>query len=168
MKAFKLSASALLFIFLLASCHSSKKITDDSEPFRTLRSELNPTAAVIRIADTIKVIYPELAMFDFAKDQVKPGVKPAFTRFATILKAYPEIRVLINGYTDNVGTDENNIDLSRRRAVSAYNLLSDNGVDATRMSTAGFGPNNPMRSNTTETGRAANRRVEFMLYRPKT
>lgn len=158
---------ALVSVFCLSACHSTKKLADDSEPFRTLRAELNPTAAVLRIADTIKVIYPELAMFDFGKDQIKPETKPKFIRFASILKSYPDMRVLINGYTDNVGSEETNLDLSRRRAVSAYNLLSDNGVDAAWMNTAGFGSANPMQTNATDAGRAANRRVEFMLYRPK-
>jgi outer membrane protein OmpA-like peptidoglycan-associated protein len=162
---------ALLFLFLVATtfiaCHSTKKLADDSEPFRTLRADLQPTAAVLRVADTIKIIYPEVAMFDFGKDEIKPDTKPKLVRFAAILKQYPDMRILINGFTDNVGDMENNIDLSRRRAVRAYNLLSDNGVDATRMNTDGFGPQKPMRPNETPEGRAANRRVEFMIYRPR-
>jgi outer membrane protein OmpA-like peptidoglycan-associated protein len=167
MKAFKLLVSALLITLSLSACHSTKKIADNSEPFQTLRAELNPAAAVLRIADTIKVIYPELAMFDIGQDQVKEGIKPAFTRFATILRNNPNIRILINGYTDNVGNEEANVDLSKRRAATAFRLLTDYGVDATRISLAAHGPHNPMRSNTTEEGRAANRRVEFMLYPAK-
>ena len=147
----------------------AEKISEasDKRAVKELTVLIQDKKAAVR-HDTIKVIYPELAMFDFGKDQIKPGVKPTFTRFATILKAHPEIRILVNGYTDNVGAEDQNIDLSLRRAVNAYNLLSENGVDATRMSTAGFGPQDPMRSNNTEPGRAANRRVEFKLYRPKT
>ncbi len=167
MKNFSLAAFLFLFIAGLGACHTSKKLADDSEPFRTLRAELNPTAAVLRIADTIKVIYPEAAMFDFGKDEIKSDVKPKLIRFAGVLRNYPDIRILVNGYTDNVGPDELNTALSRRRAVNAYNLLSDNGVDAARMNTAGFGPQNPLQSNEDEAGRAANRRVEFMLYRQR-
>ena len=166
MKIFQRPAAALIFLLSLAACHSSRKMTDNSEPFRTLRSEMSSVAAVLRIGDTIKVIYPELSMFDFGKDQIKPETKPTFVRFANILKNYPDIRILINGYTDNIGTDDLNVDLSRRRAVNAYNLLSDNGVDASRMNTTGYGPRNPLQSNATDAGRATNRRVEFMLYRP--
>lgn len=151
----------------LLSCHSSRELSKNSGFYRTLYAGLTPTADVIRLRDTVKVIFPEVSMFDFSKDEVKPEVKPKFIRFASILKNHPNVRILINGYTDNVGAVETNNDLSRRRAVKAYNLLSDNGVDAARMNTTGYGPLNPIQSNDSESGRAANRRVEFMLYTSK-
>lgn len=157
----------LLIIIGLTACHTTNELSERGGLFRTLSAALNPDASVARIGDTIRVIYPELNMFDFGKDDIKPIAKPRLVRFASVLKNYPNIRVLINGYTDNVGTDDANIDLSRRRAVKAYNLLSDNGVEAARMNTTGYGPQNPVQPNNTEEGRAANRRVEFMLYRAK-
>ncbi len=167
MKAQYLFVYSIIFAVGLSACHSSKNLAGNSNLFKTLRSELDPAVTILHVADTINVIYPELAMFDFGKDEIKAETKPNFIRFANVLKQYPDIRILINGYTDNVGADEINTDLSRRRAVRAYNLLSDNGVDATRMNTAGFGSRNAIQTNATEAGRAANRRVEFMLYRPR-
>ena len=156
-------ALASIFLFLSA-CKPSKTISRNSEPYRTLRSDLK-AAAVLRAGDTIKVIYPELAMFDLNKDQIKQETRLSFVRFANILKEYPNIRIVINGYTDNSGTDDINYDLSKRRANSAYNLLRDNGVAESRMISIGKGPLNPMMDNSTDYGRSQNRRVEFLLYR---
>jgi len=154
---------ASIFLFLSA-CKSSKSVSKNSEPYKTLRSDLK-AAAVLRAGDTIKVIYPELAMFDLNKDVIKQETRQSFVRFANILKEYPNIRIVINGYTDNSGTDAINYDLSKRRATSAFNLLRENGVAESRMNSIGKGPMNPMMDNSTEYGRSQNRRVEFLLYR---
>ncbi len=164
MKTHLLIVSSLLFALGFGACHSSKKLAGNSGLFNTLRAELNPNVAILHVADTINVIYPELTMFDFGKDEIKAEARQDFVRFANILKQYPAVRIQVNGYTDNVGTDEVNTGLSRRRATKAYNLLSDNGVDATRMNTTGYGSKNPIQTNATDAGRAANRRVEFILY----
>jgi outer membrane protein OmpA-like peptidoglycan-associated protein len=157
----------LLITTSLTACHTTNELSEKGGLFRTLTAALTPDASVVRTGDTIRVIYPELAMFDFGKDEIKSQARPRLVRFASVLKNYPNVRILVNGYTDNVGTEDANIDLSRRRAVKAYNLLSDNGVEASRMNTTGYGPQNPIQPNTTEEGRAANRRVEFMLFRQK-
>ena len=161
---FKMIAVALLVTVGFSACHSSRKATGTKSLYHALKSGL-PEAHVGRMGDTIKVIYPELAMFDFGKDQVKADAKPSFVRFADVLKRYPNVSVTINGYTDNVGAAAANLDLSNRRAVSGRDMLRDNGVDAARMSTAGFGEQYPVMPNVTEEGKSANRRVEFLLYR---
>jgi outer membrane protein OmpA-like peptidoglycan-associated protein len=163
----RLSIALLLLATSLTACHTSSELSEKGGLFRTLSAALHPDASVVRTGDTIKVIYPELNMFDVGKDDIKAVAKPRLVRFASVLRNYPNVRVLINGYTDNVGADDANIDLSRRRAVKTYNLLSDNGVGASRMNTTGYGPQNPIQPNTTDEGRAANRRVEFMLYKQK-
>lgn len=166
MKFTKFTLLAFLVAFSLASCHSSKKLSKGNEPYKSLRSELK-SAAVLKVGDTIKVIYPELAMFDFGKDKVKSEAINSFVRFANIMKTYPDVNMIINGYTDNVGSDEVNYDLSKRRADAAFTLLKDNGVVESRMMTLGRGPQHPINSNATDYGRAQNRRVEFLLYSAK-
>jgi len=110
------------------------------------------------------VIYPELVMFDFGKYEIKQGALPSFTRFANVLNKYGRIHFLINGYTDNIGSDEVNLELSGNRAASAEQLMRNNGISADRMSTKGRGASNPLKPNATTEGRQANRRVEFLLY----
>jgi outer membrane protein OmpA-like peptidoglycan-associated protein len=102
--------------------------------------------------------------FDFNKDEVKPDAKMSLQRFSVLLKKYDRMNFIINGYTDNVGTADFNQSLSQRRADNTKAVIQANGIDAARIQTNGMGPNNPVKPNTTDEGRAANRRVEFMVY----
>jgi outer membrane protein OmpA-like peptidoglycan-associated protein len=77
----------------------------------------------------------------------------------------PTVEVEIRGYTDNVGKKASNMKLSQKRADSVKDWLVQKGIDPTRITTKGFGPDNPIDTNTTEVGRAKNRRIEF--YRTK-
>ena len=168
---FMRAIAILSLIFLAAwtftSCGSSKKVTSNQSKmqslYKSLKAEL-PQAQVTMAGDTVKVIYPEIAMFDFGKDQLKAEARPSFVKFARVIKAYPELNFIINGHTDNVGTDDVNMDLSLRRAETGKNILVENGVQAARMSTNGKGAERPIMSNDTDQGRASNRRVEFLLY----
>jgi len=69
----------------------------------------------------------------------------------------------INGHTDSVGTNTYNFNLSRKRALSIANFLVNQGVARSRMQTYGFGSTKPIAPDSTETGRAKNRRVEFHI-----
>ncbi len=75
--------------------------------------------------------------------------------------AYPEVRVEIQGYTDSVGKASANLALSHKRAESVRQYLVNAGIDPTRLTSAGYGEENPVSSNATPTGRAQNRRIEF-------
>ena len=77
------------------------------------------------------------------------------------LRDNPDIRVEIGGHTDNQGGRSYNRDLSRRRAESVRDWLIQNGIDGSRMTTRGYGFDQPVESNDTEEGRAQNRRIEF-------
>lgn len=153
------------------ACRTKKAATTTSSPmnrvymgrvYTDLQKNLRD-ARVVRSGDTVKVIYPELAMFDFNKDVIKPEALPSFLRFARILKEYDRVRFFIDGYTDNVGTTEVNNDLSRRRAESARSFMEQNGILSSRMRIHAHGFENPIMSNETAEGRQANRRVEFVL-----
>ena len=78
---------------------------------------------------------------------------------ATILKAYPTTRVVIAGYTDNTGDEAANLALSRGRAEAVMDALRNEGVPAVNLQAQGFGSQNPIADNSTEAGRARNRRV---------
>lgn len=80
-----------------------------------------------------------------------------------MLKQHADLNLLIEGHTDNVGNAESNQALSERRAAAVRNFLIDTyGIDASRLTSKGFGANNPVASNDTPEGRQQNRRVELV------
>jgi outer membrane protein OmpA-like peptidoglycan-associated protein len=83
--------------------------------------------------------------------------------FAEYLAANPRMKVAIHGHTDNVGSPADNMKLSQDRAKAVYDVLVKAGVSASRLSHKGFGETNPVESNNSAEGRAANRRTEFVI-----
>ena len=73
------------------------------------------------------------------------------------------MQIEIHGHTDNVGDSEKNLTLSQNRAESVMNFLISSGISNKRLSAKGFGQTKPNKSNSTEVGRAFNRRVEFVV-----
>jgi outer membrane protein OmpA-like peptidoglycan-associated protein len=93
--------------------------------------------------------------------QLLPASQPAIQRLAATLKTHSDWAITIEGHTDNTGSDEYNMDLSKRRAESLRNeLISKYGIPATRVKAAGYGLKRPVDNNDTLEGRAHNRRVE--------
>ena len=84
-------------------------------------------------------------------------------KVAGILIAYPDIKLEIDGYTDNTGTASYNQQLSEQRAASVQAYLTREGVPASSITTRGFGMDNPIASNDAATGRQQNRRVELVV-----
>ena len=80
-----------------------------------------------------------------------------------MLADYPDLRLEIQGHTDDVGDDAKNLDLSQRRAESVKAYLVAQGIDEGRLEAKGFGETVPIADNKTKAGRAENRRVEFKL-----
>jgi len=84
---------------------------------------------------------------------------------AAILKAYPDIKVAIEGYTDSQGNPDSNVTLSQKRAQAVQVRLVAAGIDGSRMTTEGFGAANPVADNETPEGRAQNRRIEVVIQK---
>ncbi|WP_165836305.1 OmpA family protein [Taibaiella soli] len=120
-------------------------------------------AEVSILNDTVKVVFGNNVLFDFGSARIKAEVFPAFKRFSDALNKHPETEILVCGYTDTVGGEGTNINLSQKRADSAKAMLVYNNVDDRRIFTWGLGFKNPVASNTTEEGRQQNRRVEFVI-----
>lgn len=100
--------------------------------------------------------------FDFNRDTLKPQSAPALEQIARTLRELKGRRMVIEGHTDNVGTDAYNDDLSTRRANAVRAaLLADHGIAADTLTTRGYGKRKPVESNDTIAGRARNRRVEI-------
>jgi len=121
-------------------------------------------ATVTQTADNqLKLNVPGDLSFDTGRADIKPNLRPILDQFASGLSGQPNTEVRIIGHTDNTGSDAINDPLSQRRADSARDYLAARGVDPRRIVTAGRGEHEPIADNSTEAGRARNRRVEIFL-----
>jgi len=101
------------------------------------------------------------AFFDFAKHEIKPRFYPIFDKVVAVLNNNPSLRIVIEGYTDNIGTKAYNQKLSKERAKAVKRYLTKKGIRDDRLSTVGYGFSTPKASNETPAGRALNRRVKL-------
>jgi outer membrane protein OmpA-like peptidoglycan-associated protein len=101
--------------------------------------------------------------FGMASASLTPESREQLSNAAAILRAYPNARVVIAGYTDNRGDPAANLELSRSRAMAVRNTLQEMGVSPTRLRAEGYGSQNPVADNSTEAGRARNRRVTLRV-----
>jgi len=101
--------------------------------------------------------------FDTGLATLQPESDAALAEVAELLRQRPELRLLVVGHTDSVGSDADNLELSRRRAAAVVAALTGSfGVAADRLESRGMGSGEPAASNDTEEGRALNRRVELV------
>ena len=103
--------------------------------------------------------------FDFDSYNLTSTSKAELNRVLHLLNTNKTLRVEISGYTDNVGTEKYNLELSEKRAEAVYNYLVKNGVDKTKLGFRGYGASNFLNSNNTEEERAKNRRIEFKVLK---
>lgn len=121
-------------------------------------------ADVQLVSDTVKVLFKGPVMFEFNKAEISTTIFPSFERFSSILNKKDKTTIMIAGHTDSIGGDNtNNIALSLRRADSAKRLLTYYKIAPSRIYTWGMGAKEPLASNTTDDGRALNRRIEFIV-----
>ena len=100
--------------------------------------------------------------FDTGKSTIKPESKPIINQIVEMMKANPDLKISVEGHTDNVGNPKSNKTLSDERAKSVVAAIVAQGIDAKRMNAAGYGEDKPIADNKTEEGRAKNRRVELV------
>ena len=102
---------------------------------------------------------------NFATDSymLNNQVMNILNEFIAFLKENKSIQLAIYGHTDNVGESEANLELSTKRAEAVKNYLILEGIDPARLQSKGFGESNPIADNSTEEGRAKNRRTEFVI-----
>jgi OOP family OmpA-OmpF porin len=102
-------------------------------------------------------------LFATAKSDVQPESRPVLKEIASTMKAHADLKILIEGHTDNAGTAAGNLTLSDARAAAVKaSLVADYGIDASRITTKGLGDTKPSVPNTTAAGRSQNRRVEIV------
>ena len=100
--------------------------------------------------------------FETGKSDVKPESQTIIDQVEAMLKSNPNLKISIEGHTDNVGSPTSNQTLSDNRAKSVMNLLIAKGVDKSRLSAKGWGQSKPIVENTTDSNKAKNRRVEIV------
>ncbi len=99
--------------------------------------------------------------FDTNKSEIKPESEPVVAQIVELLKAKPDLKVSIDGHTDNVGSPAANKTLSLERAKAVMQAVVKQGINPSRLAARGFGQEVPIADNRNEEGRARNRRVEL-------
>ena len=102
-------------------------------------------------------------LFEFGKADLLSAASPRLDKLAAFLKQFPERRLLVEGYTDSIGSASYNLELSRRRAIAVQAALVQRGIAPDRILTQGYGKEYPVANNATAEGRAMNRRVEVII-----
>lgn len=131
---------------------------------RELRGSLAGTnAQVVNNGQSLVVSLPELITFDFGSSVVHSSFRPSLASVSRSLQNYPHTTIRVVGHTDNVGTYAINQQLSEQRALAVTRILISTGTPSARISYQGRAYNDPIASNNTAAGRAANRRVEIII-----
>jgi len=129
-----------------------------------LRRQLRGTGvSVTRRGDEIILNMPGNVTFDFDSASLRGGFHEVLDSVALVLEEFDRTVLVIDGHTDSTGSRGYNMELSQRRASSVGRYLQSQGVNPVRIATYGYGPDHPVASNESASGRAANRRVELTL-----
>ena len=155
--------------FYLSNVHNT-----DSDPLKGMIVEAEKAARVqdfnklLEGAISAEIEADKIVRLDYVFFKTGSAELDAMSEFeldnvAEQLNKYPEIQVELSGHTDNVGDPQNNRDLSEQRAQTVFDYLINKGVDAGRLSAAGYGESQPIESNDTAEGRKVNRRTELKV-----
>jgi outer membrane protein OmpA-like peptidoglycan-associated protein len=129
-----------------------------------VQRDLADTGIGIEAGETsILVTFPNQIGFEFGSAELTTEAAGLIEQLAAILREYRATLIIISGHTDNVGDPSFNLDLSDARARSVAQHLAQAGIAYPRLMIKGFGSSRPVADNSTEAGRARNRRVELML-----
>lgn len=122
-----------------------------------------PGAKIERVGEGIVVEFSGKVLFGFDKSDLTSEATNNLNSLIQILNKYPDTDIVIQGHTDDKGSNNYNQSLSERRALAVSRFLSSNNIASSRISTVGYGETAPKYSNDSESGRAQNRRVEFLI-----
>src|ERR1700688_2733101 len=146
-----------------AAEHDTQQATDQTEQMRErLRAQLGQ---VLQTQETARGLIVNMSdvLFDTAKYTLKPEAREKLAKVSGILLAYPNLKVQVEGYTDNIGGDQYNLTLSQQRGDAVRAYLVSQGVGPDNISATGYGMSNPIADNATSAGRAPNRRVQMVV-----
>jgi outer membrane protein OmpA-like peptidoglycan-associated protein len=146
-----------------AAEHQAQAATNQTEEMRErLRSQLSQ---VLQTQETARGLIVNMSdvLFDTAKYTLKPEAREKLAKVSGILLAYPNLKVQVEGYTDNVGGEMYNQTLSQQRGDAVRAYLISQGVGPDNITSTGYGMSNPIADNATAAGRAQNRRVQMVV-----
>jgi outer membrane protein OmpA-like peptidoglycan-associated protein len=147
----------------VAAEHSAQQATNQTEEMRErLRAQLNN---VLQTQETARGLIVNMSdvLFDTGQYTLKPDAREKLAKVSGILLAYPDLKVQVEGYTDNVGGDQYNLTLSQHRGDAVRDYLISQGVSAANTTSTGYGKSDPIADNATSAGRAQNRRVNLVV-----
>jgi outer membrane protein OmpA-like peptidoglycan-associated protein len=146
-----------------AAEQATQQAAQQTEQMRErLRQQLNQ---VLQTTETARGLVMNMSdvLFDFNKYTLKPEAREKLAKVSGILLAYPGLKVQVEGYTDNIGSDEYNQKLSEERADGVRDYLVSQSVKDDNVTAAGYGKSNPVADNSSNAGRAQNRRVQLVV-----
>ena len=140
-----------------------KKMDEKAAELAELENAQVETVTDVNGLKAIKVTFDSGILFDFNKSTLKTAAKTQLDKFAAEMSDMPETNFTIYGHTDNVGSEQANQKVSTQRAESVEKYLKTKGIAKERMTAEGLSFNFPVADNSTEAGRAQNRRVEIYI-----
>lgn len=120
-------------------------------------------ATLVNKGDHLEVKFQSGILYDSAGATLKDSAKGELAEFADVVNQYPETKIIVQGHTDNTGSETLNRKLSEDRAASVVSYLEAKGVKSDRLTSEGYGESQPVADNKTADGRAQNRRVELQI-----
>lgn len=140
-----------------------KKMDKQAKELAQISGAQVDTVTDVNGFEAIKVTFDSGILFDFNKSNLSASAKNSLTKFAASLQNNPQTDVQIYGHTDNIGTRAANEKVSTARADEVKKYLINSGVASSRMTSQGLAYDYPVADNSTEAGRAQNRRVEVYI-----
>jgi len=125
--------------------------------------ELAAIADVVKTNDGIKITLKNEILFATGSSELSPAASKTLTDLNRVLNKYPANIIIVEGHTDNTGSAAFNMTLSQQRAKAVYDYLLGSGLKTYKISYVGYGLTQPIADNSTEMGRAANRRVNLNI-----
>ncbi len=122
-----------------------------------------PTAKVERVGEGIVIEFSDKVLFSIGKSDLSAASKASLDKLVALLVKYPDTNIEIQGHTDNTGTPALNLKLSQKRADAVQGYLVAKGIATSRLTSKGYGQDQPQYSNDTEDGRSQNRSVKFVV-----
>lgn len=158
-----------LGIFLMAGCSGSKKTVetppisnqDQTPPAKAIVVE-KEIPAVVKEKPAAQINFKDIN-FDFDKYDLRPEAMATLAENARILRENAQVKILIEGHCDELGTTEYNLALGERRATAVKYYLINSGISADRISTISYGKERPLDSRRTSEAWAKNRRAAFVV-----
>ena len=123
-----------------------------------------PNATIERVGEGINLTFNSGLLFQLNSAELSAGAKKELDKLSGVLSKYPDTQILLEGHTDDTGSDEYNLKLSEKRANSVADYLTIQNLPANRLKVQWYGESQPKFENDSEENRVKNRRVEIAIY----